>query len=194
MKKLHRLIILIIFTCTAVSVPASPAGRPIDAANSSLHVRVYKTGLFSAFAHNHDIEAPIESGDVTETGEPAVELRVDARKLRVLDPEVSADTRAEIQKTMLGPQVLDADRHADIHFHSTAVQPNGTDHWTVTGNLDLHGQTNPVTVDVTLKDGRYTGSATLKQTAFGVTPVTVAGGAVKVRDEVRIDFQIVLAH
>jgi polyisoprenoid-binding protein YceI len=192
-KMLHRLITLLVFTCAAVSAQSGLGGRAIDAANSLLRVHVYKTGLFSAFAHNHDIEAPIESGEVTETAAPSVELRVDARKLRVLDPDASADTRAVIQKTMLSPQVLDTDRHAEIYFRSTAVQPNGPDHWTVTGNLDLHGQTSPVAIDVVRKDGRYTGSGTLKQTAFGIAPVTVAGGAVKVKDEVRIDFQIVLS-
>jgi len=95
---------------------------------------------------------------------------------------------------MHGPQVLDADRYPEIHFRSTTVEPNGADHWRVSGNLDLHGQTHPVTADVTLKDGVYQGSAILKQTAFGITPVTVAGGTVKVKDEVRIEFQISLSQ
>jgi hypothetical protein len=45
---------------------------------------------------------------------------------------------------------------------------------------------------VTLKDACYRGSATLKQTDFGITPVTVAGGTVKVKDEVKIEFEIAL--
>lgn len=164
--------------------------RAIDGEHSSLKIHVSKSGFFSAFAHNHDIEAPIASGDVQSTGNPSVELRVDARKLRVLDPEYSENTRAQIQKTMEGPQVLDADRFPDIHFLSTEVEAKGADHWVVRGTLDLHGQSHPVTVDVTLKDGLYRGSATFKQTAFGITPVTVAGGTVKVKDELKIEFAI----
>ena len=38
--------------------------------------------------------------------------------------------------------------------------------------------------------GRYVGSATLKQRDFGMTPVSVAGGTVKVKDEVKIEFEI----
>jgi hypothetical protein len=34
--------------------------------------------------------------------------------------------------------------------------------------------------------------STLKQTDFGITPVTVAGGTVKVKDEVKIEFEIAL--
>jgi hypothetical protein len=33
---------------------------------------------------------------------------------------------------------------------------------------------------------------TLKQTDFGITPVTVVGGTVKVKDEVKIEFEIAL--
>lgn len=177
-----------------LSTPATPSGTPIDTTHSSLRVHVYKSGLFSAFAHNHDVEAPIDSGEVIETGTALVELRVDARKLRVLDPEVSADTRAEVQKTMQGPQVLDADRYPEIHFRSTTIRSAGTDHWLVTGNLDLHGQTHPITVEVTLKDGLYRGSGVLKQTVFGIVPVTVARGTVKVKDDLKIDFQIALSQ
>lgn len=194
MKKSSRAIFagLAIFACMTWAVAANAGGRAIDGAHSSLKVRVSKSGFFSAFAHNHEIEAPIESGEVTESGSPSVELRVDARKMRVLDPEASADTQAQIQKTMLGPQVLDSERFPDIHFQSTEVEAKGTDHWVVHGVLDLHGQSRPVTVDVALKDGMYRGTATLKQTGFGMKPVTVAGGTVKVKDEIKVEFEIAL--
>jgi polyisoprenoid-binding protein YceI len=73
------------------------------------------------------------------------------------------------------------------------VEFRGADHWLVSGNLDLHGQTQPIAVDVTLKDGLYKGSAILKQTKFGITPVTVAGGTVKVKDDLKIEFHIVVS-
>ena len=177
---------------TAATQPATagPDARKIDAAHSTMTVRVFKSGFLSGFAHNHEIEAPIDGGEVSESGTLSVELRVDARKLRVLDPEASAGTRAQIQQTMEGPQVLDSGRFPEIHFQSTSVEPKGTNEWLVQGNLDLHGQTHPVTVDVALSDGRYRGTVTLKQTAFGIKPVTIAGGTVKVKDEVRVEFEI----
>ena len=183
----------------AASILAAGATRPatagsdarkIDAAHSTMMVRVFKSGFFSAFAHNHEIEAPLDSGEVNESGALSVELRVDARKLRVLDPEASADTRAQIQQTMEGPQVLDSGRFPEIHFQSTSVEPKGTNEWQVQGNLDLHGQTHPITVDVALRDGRYRGTVTLKQTAFGIKPVTIARGTVKVKDEIKVEFEI----
>jgi|SRR6516162_1330663 polyisoprenoid-binding protein YceI len=186
----RRTIVAMVWACLILPAKASPGARRIDGDHSSIHVHVHKSGLFSAFGHDHDIEATIESGEMTEAGAASVEIRVDARKLHVLDQDDSADTRAEVQKTMLGPRVLDAERYPEIHFRSTAVKPEGTDHWLVTGDLDLHGQTHPVTVDVTLKNGLYNGTAILKQTMFGITPVTIAGGAVRVKDDLKIDFQI----
>jgi polyisoprenoid-binding protein YceI len=189
--------------CTALSVlmlwlwlmrfaAASSDAREVDGPNSTMTVHVFKSGFLSAFGHNHEIQAPIQSGQVKESGSPSVELRVDARRLRVLDPEASDSTRAQIQETMLGTQVLDAGHFPKIHFQSTGTERKGPDHWIVHGNLGLHGKEHPIAVEVTLKDERYRGSATLKQTDFGITPVTVAGGTVKVKDELKIEFEIAL--
>src|ERR1700745_2455608 len=60
----------------------------IDTARSVLTVRVYKTGLFSAFAHDHEIRAPIQKGFI-DGAKSSVEFAVDARTVRVLDPKVS---------------------------------------------------------------------------------------------------------
>ena len=183
---------LMLLTSTIRAGPATPGATDIDGSHSRITVRVYKTGFFSVLAHNHEIGAPIESGEVRQSENPSVELHIDTRKLRVLDPEGSEETRAQIQKTMQGSDVLDADRFPEIHFQSTNVEPTGADRWAVHGNLDLHGQTHPLTVDVILKDGLYRGSATLKQTGFGIAPVSVAGGTVKIKDELKVEFEISL--
>jgi polyisoprenoid-binding protein YceI len=92
---------------------------------------------------------------------------------------------------MLGPQVLDARRFARIRFHSTEVQQAGMDRWLVRGSLDLHGHTQPIAVIVSRERGRYKGSATLRQTEFAITPISIAGGTVRVKDEITIEFDIV---
>lgn len=153
-------------------------------------MHVDRSGLFSIFAHNHQIEAPIASGKVALGEEASVELSIEAGSLRVLDPEVSADTRDEIQQTMLGPKVLDAPRYPEIRFVSGRVTRAGPDEWRVNGKLTLHGQTHPVVFEVTEKDGAYRGSAKLKQTDFGITPIRFAGGTVRVKDDVEIRFDI----
>jgi polyisoprenoid-binding protein YceI len=178
--------------CLSQLAAGSSDSRKVDIPHSTLTVRVYKSGFLSAFGHNHEIQAPIQSGEVKESDSPWVELRVDARKLRVLDPEVSEGTRTQIQDTMQGVQVLDVAHFPEIRFQSTGVEAKGQNHWIVHGNLALHGKDRTIVVEVTLKGEHYQGSASLKQTDFGITPVTVAGGTVKVKDEVKIEFEIAL--
>jgi polyisoprenoid-binding protein YceI len=71
-----------------------------------------------------------------------------------MDKGASEKERAEVQKTMLGPEVLDSDSHQEIVFKSTAAELTDKGRWTLRGNLTLRGQTRPVTVQVTLQDGR----------------------------------------
>src|SRR5437016_13826976 len=95
--------------------------KAVDTERSTVTVRVYKTGLFSAFAHDHEIRAPIQKGFI-DGAKKSVEFAVDARTLRVLDPKISDSDRAEIQGTMLGPSVLDSEKFTEIRFGSTAVE------------------------------------------------------------------------
>jgi polyisoprenoid-binding protein YceI len=160
----------------------------IDTGKSTLTIHVGKTGALSGLGHEHEVRAPIHSGMADTGAHPAAELRVDARELRVIDEDSSEKDRAEVQKTMLGPEVLDSEHYQEIVFKSTVAEPAGQGQWTLRGNLTLHGQTRPVTVHVTLKDGRYTGDATVKQTDFGIKPPGKAG--IKAKDELRIEFEV----
>jgi hypothetical protein len=167
--------------------------RAIDVNESSLTIRVFKSGVLSGFAHDHQIQAPIAEGSIDPSATPSVQLRVDSRMLRVLDPEIPADRRAEIQDTMQGAAVLDVGRFPEISYRSTTISSGGDAHWKVQGILTLHGEKQPVAVDVSFEGGHYRGSAAFKQSAFGITPIRIAGGTVKVKDEIKIEFDIVPA-
>jgi polyisoprenoid-binding protein YceI len=147
--------------------------------------------VFSGLGHGHEVHAAIRSGIADTGSHPAVEIHVDARGLRVIDKGESEKDRAEVQETMLGPEVLDSEHHQEIVFKSTGAEAAGQGQWTLQGNLTLRGQTRPVTVNVTLKDGRYTGETTVKQTDFGIKPPGKAG--IRAKDEVRIEFDVRLA-
>ena len=178
--------------CWAWCGAASAQPRAIDTAKSVMTVRVYKAGLFSALGHNHEISAPISGGTVDVTARQ-VELRAQSRALKVVDPGVSEKDRGEIQSTMLGADVLDAASHPEIVFRSTGAEPSGPGVWKVHGNLTLHGQTRTVDVDVRVDGEHYVGTSSFRQTQFGIRPVKVAGGTIRVKDEVRIEFNIQLA-
>jgi polyisoprenoid-binding protein YceI len=166
------------------------AASDIDSQKSVMTVRVLKSGMFSAFGHEHEISAPIKDGKFSEA-EKSVELTVDARQMRVMDKEISEKDRAEIQETMLGPKVLDSAKFPEIRFRSSSVEPAGAGRWAVTGDLSLHGQTHPLKFEVRAQNGHYQGTAELRQKDFGIEPIVVGGGAVKVKNELRIEFDIV---
>ena len=171
--------------------PLSAKGHAIDTKQSTLTIHVGKAGMLSALGHEHEIRGAINSGSV-ETGEhTSVEVHVDARELKVIDKDESPKTRAEVQSTMLGPEVLDSERFNDIMFKSTSTESAGEGKWTLHGSLSLRGQTRPVAVRVALKDGRYAGEAFVKQTDFGIKPPGIAG--IRAKDEVRIEFDVQLA-
>jgi len=176
-------------------VAATPSlraeSRPIDAGRSTLTVFVYKSGLFSAFADDHIIRAPIASGSISDDPPRTVEVVVRSASLEVLDPKLAADKRAEVQSRMLGPEVLDSEKYPDITFTSTAVEAAGPDRWTVTGRLSIRGKTRPTTFSVARQGGRYRGTVVVKQRDFEIQPISIAGGVVKVKDELKVEFDIV---
>jgi polyisoprenoid-binding protein YceI len=163
--------------------------RQIDTHNSSVTVHVSKAGLFSAFGDNHEVQAPISQGFVDE-GSHRVKFVIESAHMKVLDPQLSAEKREVVQERMLGPDVLDVARFPRITFGSTGVEQTGPDRMVVHGQLSLHGITHPVNVAVKGENGRYIGTTTLKQRDFGITPISIAGGSVKVKDALRIEFDI----
>lgn len=183
--------IAIAFCFLAITVGGEK--RPIDAVRSKLTVRVGKTGLFSAASHNHEISAPISRGDVDASKPFSVSFEVNVAAMKVVDADASQSDRDEVTQKMLGPEVLDAAQFHEIHFASESVESISDTKWRVHGKLTLHGQTKPIVLETSLENGHYRGTATVLQTNFGITPIKVAGGTVKVKDEVQIEYDIVLA-
>ena len=120
-------LILFLFTMAAGAGFAQP--RSIDTTKSTMTVLVSKAGAFSMMGHDHQISAPIAKGTVDATA-GTVELQVDAAAMRVTDPKASDKDRAQVQQTMLGPEVLDTSHYPSIVFKSTAADgANGS--WNV---------------------------------------------------------------
>jgi polyisoprenoid-binding protein YceI len=56
--------------------------------------------------------------------------------------------------------------------------------------LARHGVTKPVNLTVNQNGDAYVARTTLKQTDFGIKPISIGGGTIKVKNEVEIDFRI----
>jgi polyisoprenoid-binding protein YceI len=189
MKKLWILIFVVILSILLTPPTLMAQARAIDTAYSKLRVYVSKAGLFSPLGDNHEIEVPIAQGLVDE-GVQKVKFTIDARRLTVLDPQLSSDKRQQVQERMLGPEVLDVTRFPEIRFESTSVEQAGPARLLVRGQLELHGLRRPIVANVRTESGHYIGSSTFKQREFGITPISIAGGTVKVKDELKIEFDI----
>jgi YceI-like domain len=183
------LVIAVIAWAFALTSSGSAEERLIDLQRSTVTVRVFTSGLFRAFADDHLIQAPLVEGSIDDPAH--VQLIVDARRMQVLDPRLSPKDRQQVQARMLGPDVLDVSRFEQIRFHSVGIRQVESGSWHVEGELELHGEIHPVTAKVNLDHGHYKGSASFMQTTFGIAPISLLGGTVRVRDDVRIDFDVI---
>jgi hypothetical protein len=156
---------------------------------STITIHAHKAGLFSGFAHDHVITAPIASGTL-DAKAMTIQITVAAKQMKVVDPGVSEKDRAEIQSTMLGPKVLDPDKYPEIRFQSSRVQKTGDQHYRVAGKLELHGASRELSFDVTGGPDHYQGKTKLKQKDFGIEPISLAGGTIKVKDELEIEIDV----
>jgi polyisoprenoid-binding protein YceI len=157
-------------------------------------------GLFGAFAHDHLIEAQkIEGCAVVNRQNPtqgSVKLTFASADLKVMDPKQSAEDRAKVQKAMES-EVLRVSEFPRITFESTSVAADSAEKFRVNGNLSIRGKTAAVTLPVAvtrLDDGTYrvTGAYKFKQTTFGIDPIRLMGGTVRVKDEVRTEWELFL--
>jgi polyisoprenoid-binding protein YceI len=167
----------------------SASERSVDPVHSKIAIHVGKTGLFSAAGHEHEVSAPIAAGAIDDSQASHVWLRVEAARMTVLPEKDQEAVQSTMQKS-----VLESAKFPEIRFESTSIRKIDNNNWTVTGNLTLHGKTNSITFNVRDEAGAYLGQAKIKQTDFGIQPISAAGGAVKVLNEVKMDFVIVASQ
>ena len=171
-------------------VPLFGQEHPIDTQRSKITIHVGKSGLLSAAAHNHTIDAPITSGTLRESAPQHVEFTVEAAKMTVEpDPKVDAKTQATIQ-TDMQDMTLEAQKFPQVVFRSSRVDKLPGGDWKVMGDLTLHGVTKPVNLTVKQTGDSYTAHTELRQTDFGIKPISIGGGMIKVKNEIELDFQI----
>jgi len=174
----------------------------IVAAESDMRVFVGKAGLFSALGHEHEIGVKSFNGHVVvpESGAngASMEMEIDALSLEVLDKQESDDDRKKIFTSMHN-EVLESVKYPKISFKSVSVSDlkstgDGAYSFVVNGDLTLRDTTNriavPVAATITPQQLRASGKYTLKQSSYGIKPFSAAGGAVKVKDDVVVNFNI----
>jgi polyisoprenoid-binding protein YceI len=163
-----------------------------------LLVHTSRTGLGAKAGHNLTIEVTRWRGRATvDPADPAtssvtVEVEADSFEVREgtggVKPLSDAD-RAEIYKTL--KEILHTAQHPAITFRSRRVEGSAGS-FAVDGELTVMGLTRPVMVQGRVTDGRVVGGATVVQSRWGIRPYSAFFGALKLSDEVKIDFDIAL--
>jgi polyisoprenoid-binding protein YceI len=96
--------------------------------------------------------------------------------------------RADIKKQLNG--ILGT---GPASFASSKIVRFGSSGGAVEGTFTLNGQSEPVRLQVSEpQPGRFRGSATVIQSALGIKPYVGFFGALKLKDEVGVEFEVTL--
>lgn len=162
---------------------------------------VRRGGLFARLGHDHVVASRHIEGQAwaPAQGKPGRtafrfrldQLTVDDSALRAengLGNAPAADAIAGTRNNML-TKVLDAEKYPYVDV-AAVTTPQGP----LQADITLHGVTRRYAIPAVLAvrpDGiGASGSFTLKQTDFGITPFAVMGGALAVQDELELRFSI----
>ncbi len=130
---------------------------------------------------------------------PVAELIVDDDATRVQEGEdfplnISADAKSGTKANMLRSTLLDGAQYPEIKLRSVAVSGHPESPLTVAA-IQIKNQIREVQVPVRLiQNGcriEVHGAFDLRQSDFGITPLSIALGALQVVDTVKIKFRLV---
>lgn len=173
-------------------MPAAPGTYTLNSDHGTLSVRTRRGGAAAKAGHDLLIEVGSWEGTLELGKDPAassIRLIADARSMRVVEGTGGMTKLGDDDKTGI-KQTIDEDvlRGATITFESSAVRPDaGGQGFEVEGELELLTRRAPVSFALRIDDGGHlTGSATVKQTAWGIKPYSALFGTLKVADEVQV--------
>ena len=172
----------------------------IDPMISRFTVKAVATGLLSAFGHSPTIQIRDFKGEIEfnpqSIEQSSLRLVVGADSLTVAD-NISDKDRREMESQMRD-QVLETSKYSEIVYATTQVAventTNGSNDIMLVGRLSLHGVIRPLRIPARLAlTGdllRAFGEFSVRQSDYNIKPVTAIGGGLKVKDEVKFNFDI----
>lgn len=172
------------------AVPLRARDRGIDTGRSTITVRVQRAAVLGISARDYWIDAPIASGKIDETT-ARVELTIDTAKMTIKpDPNVNPRVRDRIQGEM-DSITLEPDKYPEIVFRSNHIGLGGDGRIKVEGTLTAHGVSRTINFDVHRDGESYSGHLSLRQTDFGMKPISLGAGIIHAEDLAEIDFKII---
>jgi polyisoprenoid-binding protein YceI len=127
----------------------------------------------------------------------ALHLTVKTRSLEIID-EVTQHDRKAIERVMFG-EVLHPQKFPEVVFRSSRVLCSRVEEnryrADITGTVCLHGMENPQAIQAQLvlsdESLRAYGEFRLRQTDYGIAIASVAGGMLRIKDELKFVFFVV---
>jgi polyisoprenoid-binding protein YceI len=173
----------------------------IDSGVSRVTVRAFASGFLSGFGHNPVISARDLTGttDLMDgtLDQAIVRASVKADSLSV-ENDISDKDRREMQRAM-NQEVLEAGKFPDISYECSRVSGNvmgeGQFAFVLEGELTLHGVTRSQAISgrafLTGDLLRASGEFAVRLSEYKIAPVSAVGGGLKLKDELKISFDVV---
>jgi polyisoprenoid-binding protein YceI len=172
----------------------------IDTRTSQFTVQAFASGLISAIAHSPKIAIRDWTGAVQMASGSlegaSLKIQVKAASLEVLD-ELPDSDRRELHRVM-NKEVLETAEFPEIIYDGTmAAEKLKEDLYrlNVRGRLTLHGVSNDqdfvAQASLGVDSARAYGSFTLLQSDYSIRIASIAGGTLKLQDELKFSFYVV---
>ena len=198
-------------TAAALTSLPAPGEYKIDSGNSELRLLVYRAGPLSNLGHNHvmvnrELTGIVQIGDDISASSFSLRVPVDAF---VVDDaqarqdeggdfpgDIPQEAKAGTRHNMLGAAVLNGAQFPDITVKSVALT-GSLDAVSAEVEISAAGHSSKISAPLRLQGDaqRVTavGTMELRQTALGLTPYSLMGGALQVQDAMQLKFKITLA-
>jgi polyisoprenoid-binding protein YceI len=172
----------------------------IDAKKSTFTVKAFATGILSMFGHSPTIAIPDFEGEVTvnpaAVEQSSLRMVLHAASLDVID-DISKKDHDEINR-QVHQDVIESDSFPEIVYECSRLSATKTGEGqysvVLNGDLALHGVTSaqPVSARVWINEQtlRATGDFSVRQSDYEIRPVSAAGGGVRLKDELKLTFDI----
>jgi polyisoprenoid-binding protein YceI len=183
-------------TSAPVAVPAG--AYTLDKAHSSLIFRVNHLGFSNYTARFKRFDAQLQF-DPANLAASSVTVTIDPRSLETDYPDpATLDFNAQLQND----QWLNTAQFPQMTFRSSKIEPTGPRTMRITGELALHGVTQPMTLDATFNGGYaghpmdpharigFSAHGSLKRSQFGIAyGVPAPGTTMGVSDDVSVTIE-----
>jgi polyisoprenoid-binding protein YceI len=197
-------------TAAAAATPVPAAAHyAVDAGQSDVRLFVKRAGPMAALGHNHVLAVRQLQGDVYVADDPRqshFELQFPVSAMSVDEPVMRAAAgpdytsvvndaaRIGTRNNMLGERLLQATQFPHLSIASGAVTVTAPDELQVELKLLVRDHASVLQVPVHWRHNddslQADSTFTLQQSALGLTPFSIAMGALRTADEIEVRCQI----